>query len=248
MIFVRLLTQVEVQMASDLADRIYPKELCEPSGTFESVYHVYPRGAVGLFLDEQLIGYAFFFPWVMGEVFPIGGKLDPNKRCDPRVVYLHDIAVAPEHRRRGHGTFLVDAVLSTLRKDFVYAHGVSVLDSFNFWSRFDFKAKGNLNYNGVPGIWVFKDLTMQKDFCPGYHMAPIPRGTYGHFSKIEEEFHELKDALGQGNKVMALIEMSDLLGAIEGYLETEYGNKMTLDDLRKMAHTTHRAFESGARK
>lgn len=87
-----------------------------------------------------------------------------------------------------------------------------------------------------------------KQASPGYHVADIPRGAFGEFSKIEEEFLELKDAIGQGNKVMSLIEMSDLLGAIEGYLKKEYGDKMTLDDLKKMSDTTHRAFSSGARK
>jgi hypothetical protein len=83
---------------------------------------------------------------------------------------------------------------------------------------------------------------------PGYHLVQIPKGEYGSVAKIEEELLELKDALAQGNKIMALIELSDMLGAIEGYIKKEYDDKITFDDLKKMADTTCRAFRSGCRQ
>lgn len=79
-----------------------------------------------------------------------------------------------------------------------------------------------------------------------YHVQPIPTGEYGEISKIEEELLELKDAKNQGVKIMELCELSDLLGAIEGYLERHHPS-MTLHDLIAMQKTTRRAFESGAR-
>lgn len=82
----------------------------------------------------------------------------------------------------------------------------------------------------------------------GYHLTNIPKGVFGEFSKIEEEFHELKDSIKQDNRVMTLIELADLMGAIEAYLKKEYNGTMSLDDLRRMMETTKRAFESGARK
>lgn len=83
---------------------------------------------------------------------------------------------------------------------------------------------------------------------PGYHMEEIPRGEYGEISKILEEAAELKDAMEQGQKLMCLIELSDLLGAIEGYMEKEYEGKVTVTDLWNMSQVTKRAFESGRRK
>jgi hypothetical protein len=77
-----------------------------------------------------------------------------------------------------------------------------------------------------------------------YHLIDIPKGVYGEFSKIEEEFLELKDALTQENPIMALCELSDLIGAIEAYA-TKYN--VTLDDLLRMKGATTRAFQSGAR-
>jgi hypothetical protein len=82
----------------------------------------------------------------------------------------------------------------------------------------------------------------------GYHIAEITRGTYGEISKILEEAEELKDAMEQGQKLMCLVELSDMLGAIEGYLEKHYAGKITIDDLFNMSNATRTAFESGYRK
>jgi hypothetical protein len=81
----------------------------------------------------------------------------------------------------------------------------------------------------------------------GYHLTKIPRGKYGEVSKIEEELHELKDALNQGNRIMELVELSDLVGAIKGYLYNYYP-EFTITDLIVMADATERAFKDGTRK
>jgi hypothetical protein len=80
----------------------------------------------------------------------------------------------------------------------------------------------------------------------GYHLDEIPRGEFGELSKVYEEIAELADAEEQGAKLMLLQELSDVIGAIEGYL-TKHHPSITLDDLIKMKAITTRAFESGAR-
>ena len=79
-----------------------------------------------------------------------------------------------------------------------------------------------------------------------YHKRKIERGVYGGDSKIREEYEEFQDALDQSNPVMALVELSDLIGAIEGYTVANYN--ITLADLLEMKNATQRAFESGHRK
>ena len=79
----------------------------------------------------------------------------------------------------------------------------------------------------------------------GYHKADIPKGDLGSFSKIQEEFLGMKDALDQGILFMALHEASDLVGAIEAFL-MRHG--FTLDDALKMKDATVRAFQSGHRR
>lgn len=78
----------------------------------------------------------------------------------------------------------------------------------------------------------------------GYHKTEIPRGEFGEFSKIKEEFLEAQDALEQNNHVMLLVELSDLLGAIEAYVGKF---KLTLDDLIVMKNATKQAFNDGTR-
>jgi phosphoribosyl-ATP pyrophosphohydrolase len=86
--------------------------------------------------------------------------------------------------------------------------------------------------------------TTEPEFIPGYHTVPIQKGTLGEISKILEEFSEFCDACNQGSRIMQLIELSDLLGAIEAYLASM---NLHLGDLDVMKNITKRAFENGAR-
>jgi len=78
----------------------------------------------------------------------------------------------------------------------------------------------------------------------GYHKTEIEKGIFGEFSKIKEEFLEAQDALEQNNHIMLLVELSDLLGAIDAYVGKF---KLTLDDLIIMKNATKGAFEDGTR-
>lgn len=80
----------------------------------------------------------------------------------------------------------------------------------------------------------------------GYHLKPIPKGSYGEASKITEENLEFLDALKQKNPVMALVELSDQIGAIAGWLENNHPS-ISFDDLIVMNEATKRAFQNGHR-
>lgn len=80
----------------------------------------------------------------------------------------------------------------------------------------------------------------------GYHIADIKKGELGKFSKIREEYEEFCDANEQKNRVMELIELSDLIGAIESYTTKNYN--VSLEDLIKMTRATQSAFLDGIRK
>ncbi len=79
----------------------------------------------------------------------------------------------------------------------------------------------------------------------GYHNTIIQKNKVGTFEKILEEVDELKDAHLAKNKIMELVELSDLLGSIELYIKDNYN--MTLNDLDVMNKTTQRAFLNGRR-
>lgn len=63
----------------------------------------------------------------------------------------------------------------------------------------------------------------------GFHNRAIVKGVYGQLSKIREELEEAEDAEDQGIDLMVLLELADILGAVEG-VALRYG--MTLDQLR----------------
>lgn len=66
----------------------------------------------------------------------------------------------------------------------------------------------------------------------GFHQKEIKKGVYGELSKIEEELQEAYDALEQGQDLMLLIELADMIGAIEG-VSKKYG--FTIEQLTKFA-------------
>lgn len=81
----------------------------------------------------------------------------------------------------------------------------------------------------------------------GYHKRNIIKGVIGKSSKIQEELDELYDAEEQQCKILALCELSDLVGAIQSYLEHNHPDT-TLSDLIQMSDLTKQAFKDGSRK
>lgn len=80
----------------------------------------------------------------------------------------------------------------------------------------------------------------------GYHKREIKKGVIGELSKIYEEVEEIKDAEEQGIDIMLLVELSDMIGATQLYLEKHHPS-ISIEDLIKMSDVTQRAFKSGGR-
>ena len=78
----------------------------------------------------------------------------------------------------------------------------------------------------------------------GYHTTEIKKGEIGKFSKIEEEFLELKDAVEQGDSILTICELSDLYGAMEEYLKRW---NMDMRALKSFSDKTKEAFKEGSR-
>lgn len=80
-----------------------------------------------------------------------------------------------------------------------------------------------------------------------YHLTHIERGVLGELSKIKEELDEAIDADNQNVKLMVLVELSDLTGALIAYLNKHHPG-ISIEDLIAMSKVTKRAFESGRRE
>ena len=79
----------------------------------------------------------------------------------------------------------------------------------------------------------------------GYHLREIKKGVLGEVSKVEEEIDEFKEALEQNNRILAVVELADVYGALEALSE---GYGFSMSDLKKMSDATKRAFTDGSRK
>ncbi len=80
----------------------------------------------------------------------------------------------------------------------------------------------------------------------GYHAKQISKGIPGEISKIREELEELLDANEQGVKMMVLLEISDIVGAIILFLKRHHPS-LTIHDANAMAERTESAFIDGRR-
>ena len=81
---------------------------------------------------------------------------------------------------------------------------------------------------------------------PGYHLVAITRGELGELSKIREELDELEDAMVQGSRIMAQVELADLMGAVQAFVDRHLPGT-TIQDLLTFSAITKRAFENGRR-
>lgn len=65
-----------------------------------------------------------------------------------------------------------------------------------------------------------------------FHELPIRKGIYGEISKIQEEVDEAIDSSVRGHRVMLLLELADIIGAIDGMLLKQFP-EFTTEDLLK---------------
>lgn len=98
----------------------------------------------------------------------------------------------------------------------------------------------------VDECWQMIEAMLPTKHVPGYHLRQIAKGQIGEVSKIIEEAEELLDAHEQGIKIMELVELSDLYGAMVRYLETHHPG-MKMKDIKKMHEVTRRAFDNKQR-
>ncbi len=68
----------------------------------------------------------------------------------------------------------------------------------------------------------------------GFHQRTIRKGVYGELSKVQEELDEALDAEEQGQTLMLRIELSDLIGAIRGVIESRGWDFDELDRFAKL--------------
>jgi ribosomal protein S18 acetylase RimI-like enzyme len=108
---IRQITFQEVKTASDLADLVYPSELGESLESFQKRFSFYPPGFLGYFVSDALVGYITGHPWKGNDVVPLNYDFaSPVK--EPDRFYIHDVAIAAEHRGKLYSKLLFNSLLN----------------------------------------------------------------------------------------------------------------------------------------
>jgi hypothetical protein len=198
----------------------------------------------------------------------INGKLEPGRYCTTTPCFRDEIE-DELHQIYFMKTELIDTfdvsqnslqrIISICKEFFETYTTVDIIktdrDQFDI---IDKKTEIELGSYGIRNTrefsWIYAtgvaeprlSKVLSKNNKPGYHNSFIPKGQLGEFSKIQEEFEEFKETVLNDNKVTSLCELSDMIGAIELYLNNKFPG-VKIDDLIKMKDLNRRAFENGKR-
>lgn len=132
----------EVQVLADAIHRDHP----EDAEIFAERLRLYPQGCLALEEDGRLKGYALSHPWHVGRPPALNALLREIPR-DATTYYVHDVALRPEARGRGHAA-QAGGWLARHAQEAGFAHLslVAVNRSQGFWERLGFRRAN------VPGL------------------------------------------------------------------------------------------------
>lgn len=119
-----------------LSVRVHPG-FPEGDAMFRNRLALYPAGCLVLDGAGRMEGYAVSHPIRRCEPPSLDTILDELPR-NANDLYIHDVALAPEARGRGHAARGIAALLQNARR-FESASLVSVYGTAPFWSRFGFR-------------------------------------------------------------------------------------------------------------
>ena len=134
--------RADLAAVTALADRIHVDHPEQPA-IFAERLKLFPAGCRVLAQDAVVVGYAIAHPGRLGAPPPLDTLLDGLPEAAD-CLYLHDIALAPEVARRGHGDELVARMIELAAQQGLAAIAlVAVRGSAPFWQRHGFRVSGD---------------------------------------------------------------------------------------------------------
>jgi len=126
---------VEVQVLADAIHVIHPEDF----QVLAERQRLYPQGCHMLVEAGQAIGYALTHPWRYAEPPPLNGLLGEIP-SSATTYYVHDVALLPQARGRGHAEGMTDWLVSHARNaGFHTLSLVAVNKSQAFWEKVGFR-------------------------------------------------------------------------------------------------------------
>lgn len=151
---IRLISQGEIDSVLRIQARCYGADFQESGAAFLGKLAAFPRGAVGVFADGEMVGYVFCFPWARGEAVPLNGAgLD---HCRPKdCLYIHDLAVLPHMRGAACSRALVEHVRRLAADEGLDAFAlVAVQEAAHYWRRWGFVERREIAYGAQKAVYM----------------------------------------------------------------------------------------------
>lgn len=141
----RPMTAQDLAQVQVLADAIH-LDHPEDAKVFEERLRLYPQGCLALDEHGRLVGYALTHPWHYGAP-PALNALLGTIPTEATTYYVHDVALLPEGRGKGHAADIVERLARHARgAGFPNLSLVAVNNSQAFWKRLGFHS------TSVPGL------------------------------------------------------------------------------------------------
>lgn len=141
----RLMTAEDLPQVQVLADVIH-LDHPEDAAVFAERLRLYPGGCLALEESGRLIGYALTHPWRFAAPPALNsllGQIPP----DASTYYVHDVALLPEARGKGHAAHISERLVRHAHEaGFTNLSLVAVNNSQAFWERLGFRK------TDVPGL------------------------------------------------------------------------------------------------
>ncbi len=141
----RPMTPQDLAQVQVLADTIHVDHP-EDAPVIAERQHLYPQGCLVLAEGESLCGYALTHPWRFGEPPPLNALLSALPE-NATTYYLHDVALLPSARGKGHAARAASMLIEHAREaGFGNLSLVAVNHSQAFWEAMGFRRVA------VPGL------------------------------------------------------------------------------------------------
>lgn len=130
----------DVEAVASVAAGAFPDHF-EDRACFEERLALFPEGCFVLASTEAAKGYLIAYPWRLGEIPPLNCQLGrlPAMR---EALYLHDLALDPTLRGRGHVRPIIEHLIEVARASGARRIAlVSVNDSAAFWQGMGFEPR-----------------------------------------------------------------------------------------------------------
>jgi ribosomal protein S18 acetylase RimI-like enzyme len=133
----RPMTANDIQAVLRVADKVHP-DLPENDTVFAERARLFPEGSLVLVKDGEVCGYVTSHP-IQKRQPPALNSLLGEIASTSDQYYIHDLAILPKMRSKGHAITCMDKVLAVAKR-YPTTCLISVYGTAPFWEKFGFVA------------------------------------------------------------------------------------------------------------